>query len=158
MQRAVLKEDILDQTGIDISVEHFTSMLINGQIDILLNTDQRPRLFLRHIHASQDNRGNKLPFVLFVVVPFRKYFSQELPSSVRTERHQKTAYLILKQDHQDKETDTDKLVEYRSHQAHLQHLGNQNPNNNKRHYSTKDSQSTGILHQLICLVQEEGYQ
>lgn len=158
MQRTVFEEYIFDQAGIDISIEHFTGMLINGQIDILLDAYQCSRLFLRHIHAGQDNRGNKLPFVLLVMVLLRKYFSQELPSPVRTERHQKTTYLILKQNHQYKETDTDKLVEYRSPSNASPTLGKPEPDNNKRHYSTKDSQSSGILHQLICLVQEEGYQ
>ena len=31
---------------------------------------------------------------------------------------------------------TDKLVEYRSHQTHLQHLGNQNPDNKNQETAT----------------------
>ena len=74
MQRAVLKEYILDQAGIYIGVEHLARMLINRQVHILLDHDQGTRLFPGHIHTSQDNRGDKLPFFLRIASSLGKKF------------------------------------------------------------------------------------
>src|SRR5690554_3359863 len=157
VQRTVLEENILNQPGGDIGIDDLTALLIQAELKIALNDDQCPDLGFRHVHAGQYDRGD-VRDVFLLLVDRHKEFRDELPSLLRAERHQESPDLILKEDHQQYQSDIHKLIEDRAQKHHVEHLRYQYPDNHEDHNSDKERAHSRYLHHLEQVVQQCGYQ
>ena len=68
------------------------------------------------------------------------------------------ANLILEQNQQGDGTDADDTIQQRPQQAHLQNLGDEQPEDDEEEHTKEDVQRARFLHQAVGIVQENGYQ
>ena len=159
VQGAVLKKDVLNQSGIDLTIEHFAGMDVAGEIHILLNSDQRAGLFARHIEARQYDGCHQTALLLvYVRGIFIEKVLQEIPAPGRAEREKEAPDLLLEDNDQRQRAHAGEHVQYTAHQLHLQHFGDQYPNKQEGEYTAKKRLGAARVEYLVHIKQEYRYQ
>ena len=139
MQRRVLEEDVLYQSLVDLGIYLLTRVHNVFQGHSSFDDNQRTNILLRHAHTCHHDRHNRL----LVCLPLALLVGVEEPhepshSLLRTYLVKETADVLLKDDDEGYDTHAHQLVEYRTQQAHLQHLTHKEPDQHEDHDTNED--------------------
>ncbi|MPM99074.1 hypothetical protein SDC9_146264 [bioreactor metagenome] len=154
VQRTVLKEYILQQSLVDIRIDHLARLQYLIERQVVFHDNECPHPLLAHTDASHNDGHNIVMFQRFFLVTGEKTYQSTSPL-VRPQSKQKAAYLILKKNNERQHAYADQLVEYRSEQTHLQYLRHHQPNKNKHQNTGENIDGPRSLHQLVCVIQQE---
>ena len=156
VEGTVLEEDIFNQSLVDIGIDDVARAHHVVKRHVMLNHNQRPHLLLTHAHAGHhDGQHIFMPQVLLLGTGEEAY--QRTGILMRTQRQQEAANLLLEDDNQGYHTHTDQFIEDGPQQPHLQHLRHHQPEQDKDQDARKDIDRPRSLHQLIAVVEQEGY-
>ena len=156
MQRAVFKENVLNQPLVNIGIDNFTGTNDIVKRYITLHNDQGPYFLLSHTDASHHNRHDIIMLEFFFFVAGKETY-QGTGVLVRTQGQQKAPDLILKQNNQRQDSHTHQFVENGAQELHLEHLRYNQPNKNKHQDTGEHINRSGGFHQLISVIKQESH-
>ena len=127
VQGAILKEDRLDEAGIDCSEEALPSVLVGREVRGALDGDEGARLLTSHVHTRQYDGCDIVLFLLLLRRAFAEEAADLTPALGGADGDQDLLDLVLEDNDQDDEADVDELIQQRTHQSHLQDLRDKEP-------------------------------
>ena len=158
VQRRILEKDVLDQRPRNQRVDLLALLNDRKQIDGTRDNDQRTGFRTGHIGAGLDDRFDPLlPHDVHAPAPGTEYPAHERVPAIgvlRAEQQQKTPNLLLENDDQRNDPDSDHLTEYHAQQFHLESPHNdpqQIDDQNARH----DAQRVGAARQPVNLKHQQ---
>ena len=155
VQRAVLEEDVLDESLCYLSINLFTGSHELAKRQVVLKHDERADVLLAHVHASHHDGEDSLTFVSELACILMLVEPEEAEEAMRTVSSayvvEETTYVLLKQDDDGKSTDAYKLVEDAAKQLHLEHLADDNPATDEEQDAIEDVDGARLLHQLVAI-------
>lgn len=162
VQGTVFEEYVLYQSLADLGVNQFASPDEVVQREVVLHDDKCANLLLAHVQTSHHYGEYALSVVyklgVFLMPLWAEYGQYASCLTASSDAVEEMAYLFLEEYDDGNGSHAHQLVQYVAQQLHLQYFADDYPEAYEQQDTIEDVHRTRLLHQLVAVVQDHGYQ
>ena len=155
MQGGVLEEYVLYQPLIDAGIYAVSRLHDVVKWRKSLYHYQCAAFRFAHIDAGHDDgQDGGTIYGVGIFLLLHKPIHEAMQAFLFAYAEKEFAYLLLKENDNRQDAHAEELVEQRSHQSHLKHLGHKEPYDDDGQHAAKDVHGARLAHEAVDVVQQ----